>query len=331
MNDKKTNYFVAIMNAIAIVAYIILVFTAQGLTETTTTVNNEVVNIFENNIVEFFLANIKTILLVLGLCLSISNIVNAIQNKTNKKLCFWQIIFGIIILYWTITGVFEYELPETILTLIFTIIPIIFAIKNLICIRKNKPSKIKIISYILVIVLMIVLLGISLYEVPYYMKYELSDEISLIQVFTSGWLFWSIISTIMQFIYSHKQEKYTKITIIKKIINIFVHYIVQGITVIVFAFLVFYSVITTKWANTKWENQVSEICQSIARLQSSTMEEIYYPVVNNEKYGFINESGQEKISCEYDKVTFFSEIQLNSNIYYVAFAQQGEDYYIISK
>ena len=148
MNDKKTNYFVAIMNAIAIVAYIILVFTAQGLTETTTTVNNEVVNIFENNIVEFFLANIKTILLVLGLCLSISNIVNAIQNKTNKKLCFWQIIFGIIILYWTIPGVFEYELPETILTLIFTIIPIIFAIKNLICIRKNKPSKIKIISFL---------------------------------------------------------------------------------------------------------------------------------------------------------------------------------------
>ena len=330
MNNKKTNYFVAIINALAIIAYIILIFTGPEIQATTSEDYTGVASLFDDGIVEFFIGNIKNIILVFGLCLSISNIVNAIQNKINKKLCFWQIVFGIIILYWTITGVFGYERPETILTLIFTIIPIMFAIKNLVYIKKEKASKMKIVSYILVIISMLGLLAISLYEDPYYLEYKLFDEVFIGQVLTSGWLIWLIISTVMQFIYSHKQEK-QEITKRKKLLNVFIHYIINGITVIVFAFLVIYSIISTKVNMNNFDKQVNEICQSITNLQGNTIEEIYIPVVEKGKYGFINENGQEKISCEYDRVTFFAGVEWNNNMYYVAFAKQGEDYYIISK
>lgn len=330
MNDKKTNYFVSIINAIAIIMYIILIFTAPEIKLTIMEDYNEYVSIFADNIVEFFISNLKIIILVLGLCLSISNIINAIQNKTNKKLCFWQIIFAIIVLYWTITGIFEHERNWLILTLIFTIIPIMFAIKNLVYIKKDKASKIEIISYILVIISMIALLVISLYEDPYYLEYKLFDEVFIGQVLTSGWLIWLIVSIIMQFIYTHKQEN-QEVGEKKKLLNVYIHYIINGITVIVFGFLVVYSVISTKVNMPNWDKQVNEIYQNITNLQGSTIQEFYIPISNNGKYGFINENGQEKIACEYDRITMFLKLEKNNETFYTAFAQKGEDYYIISK
>lgn len=330
MNDKKTNYFVSIINAIAIIMYIILIFTAPEIKLTIMEDYNEYVSIFADNIVEFFISNLKIIILVLGLCLSISNIINAIQNKTNKKLCFWQIIFAIIVLYWTITGIFEHERNWLILTLIFTIIPIMFAIKNLVYIKKDKASKIEIISYILVIISMIALLVISLYEDPYYLEYKLFDEVFIGQVLTSGWLIWLIVSIIMQFIYTHKQEN-QEVGEKKKLLNVYIHYIINGITVIVFGFLVVYSVISTKVNMPNWDKQVNEIYQNITNLQGSTIQEFYIPISNNGKYGFINENGQEKIACEYDRITMFLKLEKNNETFYTAFAQNGEDYYIISK
>ena len=97
MNDKKTNYFVSIINAIAIIMFIILIFTAPEIKLTVMEDYNEYESISSDNIVGFFINNFKIIILVLGLCLSISNIINAIQNKINKKICFWQIIFAIIV------------------------------------------------------------------------------------------------------------------------------------------------------------------------------------------------------------------------------------------
>lgn len=330
MNDKKTNYFVSIINAIAIIMYIILIFTAPEIKLTIMEDYNEYVSIFADNIVEFFISNLKIIILVLGLCLSISNIINAIQNKTNKKLCFWQIIFAIIVLYWTITGIFEHERNWLILTLIFTIIPIMFAIKNLVYIKKDKASKIEIISYILVIISMIALLVISLYEDPYYLEYKLFDEVFIGQVLTSGWLIWLIVSIIMQFIYTHKQEN-QEVGEKKKLLNVYIHYIINGITAIVFGFLVLYSVISTKVNMPNWDKQVNEIYQNITNLQGSTIQEFYIPISNNGKYGFINENGQEKIACEYDRITMFLKLEKNNETFYTAFAQKGEDYYIISK
>ena len=330
MNDKKTNYFVSIINAIAIIIYIILMFTAPEIKLTTMEDYNGYVSIFDDNIVGFFISNFKIIILVLGLSLSISNIINAIQNKANKKLCFWQIIFAIIVVYLTITGVFEHERPKLILILIFTIIPIMFAIKNLVYIKKDKASKMKIVSYILVIISMIVLLAISLYEDSYDLEYKLFDEVFIGQVLISGWLIWLIISIIMQFIYTHKQEK-QEITEKKKLLNVYIHYIINGIAVIAFAFLVIYSVVSTKVNMPNWDKQVNEVYQNITNLQGNKIEEFYFPVSNNGKYGFINEKGQEKIACEYDRITMFLELEKNNETYYTAFAQNGEDYYIISK
>lgn len=331
MNDKKTNYFVSIINAIAIIMFIILIFTAPEIKLTVMEDYNEYESISSDNIVGFFISNFKIIILVLGLCLSISNIINAIQNKINKKICFWQIIFAIIVLYWTITEAFEYERNGLILTLIFTIIPIMFAIKNLVYRKKEKATKMKIVSYILVIISMIALLVvIILYEDPYYLEYKLFDEVFIGQVLTSGWLIWLIISTVMQFIYTHKQEK-QEVGEKKKLLNVYIHYIINGITVIVFGFLVVYSVISTKVTMSNWDKQVNEIYQNITNLQGGTIEEFYIPVSNNGKYGFINENGQEKIACEYDRITMFLELEKNNETYYAAFAQNGEDYYIISK
>ena len=177
MNDKKTNYFVSIINAIVIIMFIILILTAPEIKLTVMEDYNEYESISSDNIVGFFISNFKIIILVLGLCLSISNIKNGIQNKINKKICFWQIIFAIIVLYWTITEAFEYERNGLILTLIFTIIPIMFAIKNLVYRKKEKATKMKIVSYILVIISLIASLGvIILYEDPYYLEYKLLAE-----------------------------------------------------------------------------------------------------------------------------------------------------------
>lgn len=42
-------------------------------------------------------------------------------------------------------------------------------------------------------------------------------------------------------------------------------------------------------------------------------------------------NGQEKIPCEYDRVNYFYEIQMNNNTYCVALAKKDNQYYLISK
>jgi len=41
--------------------------------------------------------------------------------------------------------------------------------------------------------------------------------------------------------------------------------------------------------------------------------------------------GQEKIPCEYDRVTWFNEIEVDNNLYYVALAKKDSKFYMISK
>ena len=57
----------------------------------------------------------------------------------------------------------------------------------------------------------------------------------------------------------------------------------------------------------------------------------YIPVLNNGKYGFINENGIEKIPCEYDMVSVFSKVTIKQNDYQVALVQKDGKYGFITK
>ena len=312
MNKTKTNYLIVILNIIALVSIYLLYFTTGYLTDTMMTGPEGPKNIYNNSIIECLLINIKTIMIVLELGLIIPNIVSAIQNRKNKKLSFWFLTFGIIELSSLMDQTFlsDYsDINKWINIILFVITPIIFAIKNLIFIKKNNCTKLQIISYILAIC-------VAIFEI-----------FGLIGAGTS----WIIISIIMQIIYIHNQQNYDTESKSRKITNIILYYIIQTLIVSIYTFMVIYSLLYAKIKETKWNNQLSQLYDNLANLQGITNEELYIPVEKNLKYGFINQKGQEKIPCQYDQITFFNEIEINNSKYYIALAKKNNESYIISK
>lgn len=57
----------------------------------------------------------------------------------------------------------------------------------------------------------------------------------------------------------------------------------------------------------------------------------YIPVLHNNRYGFINEKGEEKINCEYERVSVFYKISLKNKDYQVALIKKDEKYGLITK
>ena len=190
---------------------------------------------------------------------------------------------------------------------IVSAIPIILVIINFIRIKKNRPKVIQIISYIAVLIIAIL---------------DLLDIVGA---------YWNVIAIVMQFIYIHFQDKNIEETGSRKIINIILYYVIQVIIVIGFLFMIIYSLLISKINEVRWKNGLEELYNNVATLQGSTNKELYIPVEKNYKFGFINESGKEKIACEYDRVTYFNEIEINSGKYYIALAKKDNKYYIISK
>ena len=62
-----------------------------------------------------------------------------------------------------------------------------------------------------------------------------------------------------------------------------------------------------------------------------TNNELYIPIEKDYKYGFINENGQEKIPCQYDRVSHFFEAEIGNSKFYIALAKKDTKFYIISK
>ena len=54
-----------------------------------------------------------------------------------------------------------------------------------------------------------------------------------------------------------------------------------------------------------WEKELYDLYNNIENLQGAKNDELYIPVENDYKYGFINSKGQEKIQCQYDRVSYF--------------------------
>lgn len=312
MNKKRTNRLVAVLNIISIVAFYIFVFSISYLTSGIMSGETGGISIYNSRIIDTLLNNIQVILPLMYSGIGIINIICAIQNKENKKICFWQLVFGIYYLYAGLGIVISYadideDITDWISRIIFSIVPIILAIINFIRIRKNRPKVIQVISYIAVIILSI---------------------LSLLEIMGT---YWQIIAVVMQLIYIHYQEKNIEESKSRKIINILLYYILQLILVVGFLGMVLFSLLITKVNETKWKSELEKLYNSISTMQGITNKEICIPTEKNYKYGFINEKGQEIIPCEYDRVSYFNEVEINNSTFYVALAKKDTKFYILSK
>lgn len=318
MNSKRTNRLVAILNVIAVASIYILAFSTNYLLSSIMTGESGGKSVYDSFIIDTLLNNIQIIMALVYGGVGILNIICGIQNKESKKICFWQLIFGILEAWTSINLIFlleDSDFIEWIDKILYGIIPIILVIINFIFIRKNKPKVIQIISYI----------GAIIFSILKVLDVEVG--IYIIDVLMN----WNIVAIIMQFIYIHFQDKYVEESNTRKIANIVLYYVLQVILVIGFLGMILISLLITKVNDVKWESSLSELYNNIATLQDATNRELYIPVEKNYKYGFINESGEEKIQCQYDRVSYFNELKINSNLYYVALAKKDNKFYIISK
>ncbi len=312
MNTKRTNRIVAIFNVISIATFYIFTFSASYLMSSILSGEPEGKSIYNSFIIDILINNIQIILPLMYSGIGIINIICAIQNKKNKKICFWQLVFGICY-FWTGLGVFisvasiDENIIKWIDKIISSIVPIILAIINLVLIKKHKPKVIQVISYIAVIILSI---------------------LSLLEIIST---YWQIIAVVMQLLYIHFQDSNIEESKSRKIVNIILYYVLQLILVVGFLIMVLSSLLITKVNEVKWKNGLIELYNNVTTLKGSTDKELYIPVEKNYKYGFINENGEEKISCQYDRVTYFNEIEINNNTYYIALAKKDNKFYIISK
>lgn len=312
MNRKRTNSLVAIFNILAVATFYIFVFSANYLMSSMMTGGGGGKSVYGNFVLDIFLNKIQIIMPIIEIGVGVFNIICAIQNRENKKICFWQLVFSICYLYAGIgilisfTNIDE-DITDWISKIIFSIVPIIFAIINFIRIKKNRPKVIQVISYVAVIILSILhLIGII-------------GE------------YWRIIAIVMQLIYIHFQDKYIEESKARKILNIILYYILYALLSVGIFLAFILSLLTTKINDDKWKNSLSELYNNISTLNGATTKELYIPVEKNYKFGFITENGNEKIPCEYDRVSYFNEIEINGSNYYVALAKKDNKYYILSK
>ena len=225
MNKKTTNRLVVILNIIAIISIYVLYFSTDYLMSSIMSSKTGGKSIYNSFIIDIVVNNIQLIMALVHGGVGILNIICAIQNKENKKLCFWQSAFGIYEIWSAITiGVFldDYYIIAWGNIIVSGIIPIILAIKNIICIRKNKPKIIQIISYVIVIIIAIL------------------DILNILSAY------WNIIAIVMQFIYIHGQEKHIVESSSRKIINIVLYYVLQLLLVVGFFLMIISSLLITK-------------------------------------------------------------------------------------
>lgn len=312
MNKKRTNRMVAIFNIISIAAFYIFAFSAKYLMSSIMTGETGGKSIYNSLIIDTLLNNIQIILPLMYIGIGILNVICAIQNKKNKKICFWQLVFAIYYI-WTGLGIvlsfkaIDEEITEWITRILFSIVPIILALINLILIKKHKPKVIQVISYVAVIIL------------------------SVLSIFEVISTYWHIIAAVMQLIYIHFQDKNIDESKSRKIVNIILYYIMHLILAVGFLFMVLSSLLITKVNEVKWKSDLEKLYTNISSMQGVTSTDLCVPTEKNYKYGFINEKGKEIIHCEYDRVSYFNEMEINNSKYYVALAMKDNKFYILSK
>ena len=240
MNKKSINRYIAILNVFTIIALLILNFSIDSILSTMMVSSESTTAkcMYNNGLIDFFVNNVQIIMIVVYAGVGIINIISSIQNRKNKKIFFWQLVFGIceIVTGLSISVFMNNEdIIDWINKILFGIVPIILAIINMVLIKRNKPRLVQVISYVVVIILSILIF------------LDIIGE------------HWDIIAIIMQFIYIHSQEKNIDESRAKKIVNIILYYVLQTILVIGFLVITLISLIVTKVNDTKWNNQLSEL------------------------------------------------------------------------
>lgn len=312
MNKKRTNYLIAISNFIIIGVCFLFEYSLKYIMSGVLIGEDIFKSIYNNPIIDFLLNKFEIMSVFVYGEVAIINIIAAIQNNKNKKLSFWQLIFSINYICCVLEIIkviinINVDILNWINIILLGIVPISYALINIILIKKNKLKVIELILYFILIVLSI--LGI-LEIIDYYL---------------------SIFAVIMQIMYTYFQEKNISESKLRKNINIFLYYGFQLILTTGIVIIILVSLLITKVNNLQFKKELLKVYDNITMMQESKNKEIYVPVEKNYKYGFINENGEEKISCEYDRVSYFNEIEIDNIKYYVALAEKDSKFYIISK
>lgn len=135
----------------------------------------------------------------------------------------------------------------------------------------------------------------------------------------------------IQFIFIHNQDKDIFESKIRKISNIILYYVLQLVLVAGFTIMVISALAITKINSIKWKKSLETLYNEVSNLKGATISDVYVPVKEDTKYGFIDENGKEIIECQYDIVTYFNEMEFNDNKYYIALAKKDGKYYVLSK
>lgn len=310
MNKKETNRLVAILNIVVILSIFIVYLFTDYLIEFMMSGENGGKSIFNSFIIDIVANNIPLIIMIAHSIIGIFNIICAIQNKENKKLCFWQLVFGIYEIFYVSIGLLssKWSFISWVGIIIVSIVPLLLAIINLIQIKKNKPNIIQILLYVAVIIL------------------------AILDFFDIVTAHWNIIAVVMQLIYIHRQEKNIIESNFRKITNIILYYGLELIFAIAFLGIIVSSLVIKKVNEIKWKEELFVLLyDQMVTLKDVTNEELLIPVIEENQFGFIDESGKERIACQYDKVSYFNEIEISNTNYYIAFAKKENQFYIISK
>ena len=314
MNNKRTNYLIAILNIIVVITMILIAIFENDLAATVIypAKSDQVISLYGCHASEILYENTKFILALVTGILAITNIICAIQNRENKKIFFWQLAFGILMLYTCIQELelLDYDVMEWAGKILIGAVPIILAIINIIKIRKNKPIWFEVVSYIIAIIIAILSFIFS--------------EIIMLNV-------WKATIIIMQFIHIHKQDSNIYESNSRKIINILLYYVIESLIVILFLGISAISIVNTKVNDAMYKKEIAELLQKVSEMQGAYSTEQYIPVEKNSKYGYINENNKEVIPCEYDGETFFLHEKVNGRECHFALAEKDNKYYIISK
>ena len=135
----------------------------------------------------------------------------------------------------------------------------------------------------------------------------------------------------MQLIYIHCQEKNIEETKARKIVNIILYWILELMLLIAIFVIAIISLCTTKINENKIEEPLNQLYNNIKSMRGAENSKLLIPVKKDNKYGFIDEDEEEKISCQYDRVSFFYEVEIDNSNYYVALAKNNDEFYLISK
>ena len=273
MKQKNCNKILTICNVVILLLFI-SEYILGNVLESGIKISLSVFGIFEE-----YEIMIKTLKIAFTL-LSILNLVCIVQNKKSKKIMLWYMVtmLGFVIMALTM---WEIEINKYIMYVInwgfCIILPIVLAIRNIVITIKEKQNKKKIVLYSVII-----LFTITGFFIKWYMY------------------IWMAIASVMQFIHNRKENNIEEHKM-KKIINTILYGII--LTILVIYIIVQYVLIIVNLYSI--DRQSAEFINEIkTNLEIANVNEkdMLIRVCRDDKWGYINQNGEEVIPCEYEGI-----------------------------